>query len=178
MSVEVCTIKGLVTQYILFFIDIASRSVHVAGITPHPDNSWMTQIVRNITDVDDGFLRTNRYLILDRDGKYSDGFRNVLVREGIHVVRLPPRSPNLNAFAERFVRSIKEECLNRMIFFGQASLRHTITQYMTHYHDERNHQGLENRLLRSLRAVGEPHARVKRRQRLGGMLSYYYREAA
>ena len=145
MSVEVCTIKGLVTQYILFFIDIASRSVHVAGITPHPDNSWMTQIVRNITDVDDGFLRTNRYLILDRDGKYSDGFRNVLVREGIHVVRLPPRSPNLNAFAERFVRSIKEECLNRMIFFGQASLRHTITQYMTHYQDERNHQGLEKK---------------------------------
>ena len=111
MSVEVCTIKGLVTQYILFFIDIASRSVHVAGITPHPDNSWMTQIARNITDAEDGFLRGTQYLILDRDAKYSDGFRSVLVREGVHVVRLPPRSPNLNAFAERFVRSIKDECL-------------------------------------------------------------------
>jgi hypothetical protein len=95
MSVEVRTFKGLVTQYILFFIDIASRSVHVAGITAHPDNSWMTQIARNITDMDDGFLRGKRYVILDRDAKYSDGFRNVLVREGIHVVRLPPRSPNL-----------------------------------------------------------------------------------
>jgi putative transposase len=178
MSVEVCTFRGLVTQYILFFIDIASRSVHVAGITPHPDNSWMTQIARNITDMDNGFLRGKRYVILDRDAKYSDGFRNVLVREGIHVVRLPPRSPNLNAFAERFVRSIKEECLSRMIFFGQASLRHAITQFMTHYHDERNHQGLENRLLRPLRPFGEPHARVKRRQRLGGMLNYYHREAA
>jgi transposase InsO family protein len=100
------------------------------------------------------------------------------VREGVHVVRLPPRSPNLNAFAERFVRSIKEECLNRMIFFGQASLRHAITQFMTHYHGERNHQGLENRLLRPLSAVGELHGRVKRRQRLGGMLSYYHRQAA
>jgi hypothetical protein len=86
MSVEVCTIKGLVTQYILFFIDIASRSVHVAGITPHPDNSWMTQIARNITDVDDGFLRGKRYLILDRDAKYSDEFRNVL-RPGGHSHR-------------------------------------------------------------------------------------------
>jgi|ERR1700722_5904643 putative transposase len=111
----------------------------VAGITAHPDNSWMTQIARNITDMDDGFLRGKRYVILDRDAKYSDGFRNVLVREGIHVVRLPPRSPNLNAFAKRFVRSIKEECLSRMIFFGQASLRHAITQFMIHYHDERNH---------------------------------------
>jgi transposase InsO family protein len=138
----------------------------------------MTQIARNVTDASDGFLRGTRYLILDRDAKYSDEFRNVLVRESVHVVRLPPRSPNLNAFAERFVRSIKEEYLSRMIFFGQASLRHAITQYMSHYHEERNHQGLENRLLRPLRAVGESHAPVKRRQRLGGMLSYYYREAA
>ena len=133
---------------------------------------------RNITDADDGFIRGTRYRILDRDSKYSDEFCSVLVGEGVHVVRLPPRSPNLNAFAERFVRSIKEECLSRMIFFGQTSLRRAITQYMSHYHEERNHQGLENRLLRPLRAVGESHARVKRRQRLGGMLSYYYLEAA
>jgi transposase InsO family protein len=178
MSVEVCTIKGLVTQYILFFIDVASRSVHIAGITPHPDNSWMTQIARNITDVEGGFLRGKQYLILDRDAKYSDGFRNVLVRERIHVVRLPPRSPNLNAFAERFVRSIKEECLNRMIFFGHASLRHAIAQYMTHYHCERNHQGLGNRLLQPAADVGELHHPVRRRERLGGMLSYYHRQAA
>jgi putative transposase len=178
MSVEVFTIKGLVTQYILFFIDIASRSVHVAGITVHPNNLWMTQMARNITDVDDGFLRGKRYLILDRDAKYSDGFRNVLVREGIHVVRLPPRSPNLNAFAERFVRSIKQECLNRMIFFGQASLRHAIAQYMAQYHGERNHQGIGNRLLQPLPRVGDLHGVIKRRERLGGMLSYYYREAA
>src|SRR3982074_1157360 len=104
LSVEVYTIKGLVTYYILFFIDIASRSVHVAGITPHPDNRWMKQIARNVTDAEDGFLRGPRHLILDRDTKYSDELRNALVRGGVPLVRLPPRSPNLNAFAERFVR--------------------------------------------------------------------------
>jgi len=93
LSVEVHTFKGLVT-YILFFIDVASRSVHIAGITPHPDNRWMKQIARNVTDTEDGFLRGTRYLILDRDTKYSDEFRNALAREGIHLIRLPPRSPN------------------------------------------------------------------------------------
>jgi hypothetical protein len=94
LSVEVHTIKGLVTYYVLFFIDIASRSVPIAGITSHPDNRWMTQIARNITDAEDGFLRDTRYLILDWDTKYTDEFRNVLVREGMHLIRLPPRSPN------------------------------------------------------------------------------------
>jgi transposase InsO family protein len=140
LTVEVCTIKGLVTHYVLFFIDIASRAVKIAGITPHPDSRWMTQIARNLTDLNDGFLRGKRYLILDRDTKYSDAFRTVLVREGIHVIRLPPRSPNLNSFAERFVRSINEECLSRMIFFGPASLQHAVRQFMAHYHTERNHQ--------------------------------------
>lgn len=178
LTVEVCTLKGLVTHYILFFIDIASRSVHVAGITPHPGSEWMMQVARNITDVDAGCLRGRRYLILDRDAKYCDAFRNVLVREGVHVIRLPPRSPNLNAFAERFVRTIKEECLSRMIFLGQASLRHAVSQFVTHYHHERNHQGLENRLLRPLAAHRGVNAAVRRRERLGGMLSYYHRQAA
>jgi len=177
LSVEVCTLKGLVTYYILFFIDIASRSVHIAGITPHPHNRWMTQIARNVTDVSQGFLRGKRYLILDRDTKYSDEFRDILVREGIHLVQLPPRSPNLNAFAERFVRSIKSECLNRMIFFGQASLQHAIRHFMAHYQTERNHQGLANQLLQP-DLLTEPSRPVQRRQRLGGMLNYYCRAAA
>jgi transposase InsO family protein len=178
LSVEVCTIKGLVTHYVLFFIDIASRSVHLGGITPHPGNSWMTQVARNVTDVKDGFLRSKRYLLLDRDTKYSDAFRGIITRAGIEVVRLRPRSPNLNAFAERFVRSIKGECLNRMIFVSAASLRHAIGQYLSHYHGERNHQGLGNRLLIPSRVMGNPGVPVKRRERLGGMLSYYHREAA
>jgi transposase InsO family protein len=173
----VYTIKGLVTYYVLFFIDIASRSVHIAGITPHPDNRWMKQIARNVTDAEDGFLRGTRYLILDRDTKYSDEFRKALVSEGIHLIRLPPRSPNLNAFAERFVRSIKAECLNRMIFFGQASLQHAIGHFMAHYHTERNHQGLANQLLRAAPIIA-PSQLVHRRQRLSGMLNYYHRAAA
>jgi transposase InsO family protein len=177
LSVEVCTIKGLVTYYILFFIDIASRSVHIAGITPHPDNRWMTQIARNVTDVEGGFLRGTRHLILDRDTKYTDEFCKVLLREGIDLIRLPPRSPNLNAFAERFVRSMKSECLNRMIFFGRASLQHAITHFMAHYHTERNHQGLANQLLRAAPVVA-PSQSLHRRQRLGGMLNYYHRAAA
>ena len=177
LSVEVHTIRGLVTYYVLFFIDIASSSVHIAGITPHPDNRWITQIARNITDAEAGFLRDTRYLILDRDTKYTDEFRNVLIREGIHLIRLPPRSPNLNAFAERFVRSIKSECLNRMIFFGQASLQHAISHFMAHYHCERNHQGFANQLLRAAPIVA-PSNPVHRSQRLGGMLNYYHRAAA
>jgi len=177
LSVEVYTIKGLVTYYILFFIDIASRSVHIAGITPHPDNRWMKQIARNVTDAEDGFLRGMRHLILDRDTKYSDEFRSALVREGIDLTRLPARSPNLNAFAERFVRSIKSECLNRMIFFGQAALQHAIAHYMAHYHTEHNHQGRANQLLRPVPII-VPSQPVHRHQRLGGMLNYHHRAAA
>jgi transposase InsO family protein len=101
-----------VTYYVLFFINISSRAVQIAGITAHPDSRWMREIARNVTDLNSGFLCGKRYLILDRDTKYCDSFRSILVREGIEVIRLPPRTPNLNAFAERFVRSIKSECLN------------------------------------------------------------------
>jgi transposase InsO family protein len=152
--------------------------VKIAGITAHPHDRWMTQIARNLTDLDEGFLRSTRYLILDRDTKYSEAFRGVLVREGIQVIRLPPRAPNLNAFAERFVRSIKHECLNRMIFFGQASLQRAMGHYMAHYHTERNHQGLGNRLLQPAPATRLSSHSVLRRQRLGGMLNYYHRAAA
>jgi putative transposase len=178
LTVEVCTIRGLVTHYVLFFIDIVNRAVKIAGITPHPDSRWMTQIARNVTDPNDGLLRGKRYLILDRDTKYSDAFRSVLVREGIQVVRLPARSLNLNAFAERFVLSVKEECLSRMIFFASASLQHALRQFMAHYHTERNHQGLENRIPQPASVTVLPHHPVQRRQRLGGMLSYYHRVAA
>ena len=105
------------------------------------------QVARNLTDATDGFLNGKRVLILDRDAKYSRAFLRLLKDEGIKITRLPPRSPDLNAYAERFVRSIKEECLNRMIFLGEASLRHAVKEYMAHYHAERNHQGMGNRLL-------------------------------
>ena len=178
LTVEVMTLTGLVTYHVLFVIELASRSVHIAGITTNPNEPWMMQVARNLTDTFDGFLRDKSILLLDRDTKYSTAFRRLLEDDGIEVIRLPPRSPNLKAFAERFVRSIKEECLNRMIFFGNASLRHAIQEYMAHHHTERNHQGIENRLIHSTHLDTLSRQPVRRRDRLGGMLNYYYREAA
>ena len=175
---EVLTWRGLVTYYFLFVIELATRSVHVAGIATNPNEPWMIQVARNLTDTFDGFLRDKRILLLDRDAKYSEAFRHLLEDDGIEIIRLPPRSPNLNAFAERFVRSIKEECLNRMIFFGEASLNHAVKEYMTHYHTERNHQGIENRLINATQSAPPSRQPVRCRDRLGGMLNYYYREAA
>ena len=103
-TVEVLTLRGLVTYYILFVLDLATRTVKIAGITSRPDEAWMMQMVRNLTDVEEPFLRRTRFLIMDRDTKYSAAFRAALTRERIEPIRLPLRSPNLNAYAERFVR--------------------------------------------------------------------------
>ena len=138
----------------------------------------MKQIGRNVTDAFDGFLSDVRYVILDRDPLYTDAFQNLLKQAGVNVVRLPPRSPNLNAFAERFVRTIKETCLDRMIFFGERSLKRAIHEFLEYYHHERNHQGLGNRLIDPLTEVGWADGAMACRERLGGMLRYYYRDAA
>src|SRR5688500_19118562 len=115
---------------------------------------------------------------MDRDTKYSASFRAVLTRERIEAIRLPPRSPNLNAYAERFVRSVKGECTQRMVFFGRSSLERALTHYVAHYHEERNHQGLQNRLLRCSDGPINLAGRVKRRQRLGGMPNADHRQEA
>ena len=158
LTVEVWADRGLVTHYLLFMISLADRVVTIAGITTRPDESWMLQIARNMTDSQAGAVYSKRYLIIDRDTRYSEQFRRLTRDAGTNVIRLPPRSPNLNAYAERFVRSIKDECLNRMIFIGQASLRRAVAEYTDHYHRERNHQGLENRLIhqRYTRSALEP----------------------
>ena len=180
-SIEVWTPRGLITYYVLFVISIADRFVGIAGIITEPDERWMLQSGRNLFDADDGVLAGKRYLIIDRDTRYSRRFREFMAEGGTEVIRLPPLSPlspNLNAFAERIVRSIKEECLRKMIFIGQGSLRRAITEYMGHFHEERNHQGLENRLIRAMPAVAANDATIHRRTRLGGLLSYYDRAAA
>jgi transposase InsO family protein len=140
--------------------------------------SWMLQIGRNVTDAQSGALHAKRYLIIDRDTKYSQQFRRLIQDNGTNVIRLPPMSPNLNAYAERFVRSIKDECLDRMIFVGQASLRRAVTEYMNHYHAERNHQGIENRLIHGPTVVMSKSGGVHRHARLGGILNFYCRKAA
>ena len=177
-TVEVSTWRGLVTYYVLIVIELSTRRVYLGGVTPHPDHTFMIQVARNLTDCFDGFLRGKRFLILDRDKKYSEGFRNLLEDAGTDIVRLPVWSPNLNAYAERIILSIKTECLERMIFFGEASLRRAVVQYLAHYHRERNHQGLNNRLIELATTVGGNSGKVECRERMGGMLKYYYRAAA
>jgi putative transposase len=152
--------------------------VDIVGITTTPDEAWMLQAGRNLIDSETGAMRGKGYLILDRDTKYTDQFRRLIRDSGTNVIRLPPRSPNLNAYAERFVRSLRYECLDRMIFIGQASLRRTVGEYVDHYHGERNHQGLDNQLIRAVPRSVHGIGMVRRKQRLGGMLSFYYREAA
>ena len=177
-SIEVWTGRGLVTHYVLFVISLADRIVHIAGITTQPDETWMLQVARNLVDERGGALSAKRYLIVDRDTKYTVRFRELVEEVATEVIRLPPLSPDLNAYAERFVRSIKEECLGKMIFIGQASLRRAISEYIAHYHTERNHQGLENRLIRPDLGRVENDGIVHRRPRLGGMLNYYHWAAA
>ena len=178
-SVEVLTLRGLVTYYVLFFIHLESRKIQIAGITTHPHEVWMQQIARNVTMDEWGFLRNCRYLIHDRDTKYTASFRKIIKSGQVKPVKLPARSPNLNAFAERWVRSVKEECLSHLILVGEGSLRRALQQYLPHYHEERNHQGKGNILLFPKAAPSSSREQtVQCRDRLGGLLRYYHREAA
>jgi transposase InsO family protein len=177
-TVEVAKWHGLVTYYVLVVMELATRRVHITGITPHPTAAFMQQCARQLTDPCDGFLLGKRYLIHDRDTKFTQGFDGLLKASGVEPSLLPPRSPNLNAHCERFVRSIKEEALERMIMLGERALYLAIRDYLAHYHTERNHQGLDNRLIMPEGGVGCPTGHVIRRARLGGLLHYYYREVA
>jgi transposase InsO family protein len=174
----VVTWHGLVTYYVLVVMELSTRRVKIAGITPHPNEAFMMQCAPQLTDPFDGFLLDKRYLIHDRDTKFTQAFDQLLRNEGVEPLVLPPRSSNLNAHCERFVRSIKEEALGRLIFIGEGSLRYAIRHYMTHYHSERNHQGLDNQRIAPEPGIGGQTGEVRRRERLGGLLSYYYREAA
>jgi transposase InsO family protein len=176
-TVEVWTRTGLVTFYVFAVMRLKTRRVEVAGFTAQPNSAWMTQVGRNLTDCVDGFLRETSYLIIDRDTKHLP-LRHVLEATKTKAVLLPPKSPNLNAHIERYFRSLKSECLSQMIFFGEESLRLALKEFNTHYHQERNHQGLDNRIIEPGDEVGTTKDRVQCRQRLGGMLRYYYREAA
>jgi putative transposase len=125
---------------VLFFMDVSTRKVQIGGIANKPDGLWMGQIARNLTDAVDGFFLGKGYLIHDRDPLYTQEFLSMLAEAGIASVKLPPRTPNLNAYAERFVRTIKEDCLDRMILFGEKSLRNSVQHFSAHDHFERNHQ--------------------------------------
>ncbi len=178
-TVEVLTLTGLITYYVLFFIHLESRRVCLAGVTRHPDQQWMEQMARNVTMEDSGFLINRRYLLHDRDSKYCSSFGQVIEAGSVKTLALP-RSPNLNAYAERWVRSVKEECLAKLILLGEGSLRRALRHYEAHYHEERNHQGKDNVLLFPLptQAVRGGQEEVRCRERLGALLKYYEREVA
>ena len=177
-TIEVWTRRGLVTYYLLFFMQLATRQVHFAGLTAKPDEEWMLQIARNLTDTEEGFLREKKYLLMDRDTKFSEAFRATLEQGGVEAVRLPPRSPNLSPHIERFMRSVKDECLHRLVFFSEAALLRAVREFVLHFHAERNHQGMNNLLIAPGVEVGQMTGEIVCRERLGGLLRYYYREAA
>lgn len=174
-TVEVWTLRGLIRYHVLIVMDLSTRRVEVAGICPEPNGIWMIQVARNLTDGIDGFLTGKRFLIHDRDPVFTHEFRELLKSAGIDPVRLPPKSPNLNAYCERFIQSIKEECLDRIIPIGEAHLRHAVYEFVDHYHRERNHQGMGNQLLES----NDPDSstgQIECDECLDGILKYYHRE--
>ncbi len=177
-TVEVWTMRGLQRFMVLFFIELSTRKVEIGGMAAAANGLWMAQVGRNLTDAVEGILACKRYLIHDRDPLFTAEFLSMLKASGIESVKLPPRSPNLNAYAERFVHSIKESCLDRLILFGESSLRTAVHEFLEHYHHERNHQGLGNRLIMPEKELIVTSGPIRRRERLGGMLNYYHRRAA
>ena len=176
-SIEVLTWRGLVRYLVLFVIDLKTRKIVIAGMSPAPDGQWVTQLARNLTDPESGFLMNARFLIHDRDPLFTEAFGITLANSGVRPIKLPAQCPNLNAYAERFVRSIKSECLAQVIPIGERQLRQAVKEYTEHYHRERNHQGLGNELIdrhtEDYRGDGE----IECRERIAGLLRHYRRAA-
>ena len=184
-NVEVLGVFGAVRYSVFFVIRLETREVEIAGMRVNPNGEWMKQVARNLTDPFDGFLRDARYLVHDADPLFTAAFKAVLKPpgslkgEGVTCVQIPPRSPNCNPHSERFVKSIKYECLRNFVFFGERHLRYVINEYMAHYHEERFHQGIGSKLIRPTSANDNAAAgEINCRSRLGGLLNFYYREAA
>ena len=172
---EVYTVSGLVRFMVLVVIDYKTRSVEIAGIIPQAHGDWMKQIARNLTDPINGFLKGKKYLIHDWDPLFTKDFKEILRAGGVRCIKTSVACPNMNPFVERFVRSIKSECLDKMIIFGERHLRYVVNEYIEHYHTERPHQGIGNNII-------EPQPQSKDgeivcQERLGGLLKSYRRAA-
>ena len=180
-TAAVWTTAGWVTYYVLFFIPLASRKGYVAGVTPSPNERWMVQMARNVTMADWGCLESRQCLIHDRAGKFCPAFPQLIDAAGVKRVPLPPRSPNLHADAECWVRSVKEEALSRLILCGERTLRQVLTEYVTHFHHEWPHQGKGNMVLMPASCSKPRRGRpgpLPCHERLGRLLKFYDREAA
>jgi len=165
--------RGVVTYYVLFLLDLKARRVHIAEATPCPGESFMALVARNLTDKMDGLLLTKRVLVCDRDAKFIDRFKKTLEASGAMVVVTPCQAPNGSAHAERFVRSINEECLHRMSLLGERNLLRRLRDSTAHHHAVGNHQGIGNELVDAgeLPELGP----VECRERLGALLQHYRR---
>ena len=176
-TAEVWTKGGLTTFYLLFAMELKTRRVNFAGCTTNPNEAWMKTIALELTNHEDGFLKDKKYLIMDRDATFGRSFRGCLRREGVKPVRLPPRSPNLNAHLERFFGTLKSECLHKLILFGEIATRKAVRAFLVHYHTERNHQGLDNELIVPMVRPPDMDAEIETTERLGGLLRSYRRAA-
>jgi transposase InsO family protein len=179
-SVPVISFGGLTCVNVLIVMRLATRQVHVACVHATPDDIVMAQVARNLTMVDTGFLAQHgiTHLIRDNDGKYPPAFERILLTAGVESVFSPVAAPNANAHCERFIKSLQDECLDRLWFVGEKALRLTLHEYVEHFHRERNHQGIGHVLIDPGPEVKISDGGIRRRKRLGGLLSYYYREAA
>jgi putative transposase len=177
-TVEALTRAGLVRYFVLFGIELESRRVEIANITRQTHGRLLEQLARNLTDPFDGFLRKHRYIIHDRDPLFPREFASILLDAGVKVIKLPPSSPNLNAFAERFVGSIRRECLHHIIPLGETHLRLVVREFVEHYNAERHHQGLGNRLIEGSSPPENDNGKIQSRSRIGGLLNFYHRGAA
>ena len=177
-QVEVLGMGGLQRYWVMVVMELCTRRVTIAGIIPEPTGLWVEQVARSLVDGFGGVLRGKRYLLHDRSGVFTERFRRILAACGVEAVKLPARAPNLNAHLERWIRSIRDECLNHLILFGESTLKRAVQEYVAHFHAERPHQGLENRIIQPEVECWKRAGEVRCRKRLGGLLRYYYREAA
>jgi transposase InsO family protein len=176
-TVDVWTKRGLVTHYVLLAIQHATRRVEIAGVTTHPNASFMAQVARNLTDQVDGFLHGQRFLVVDNAPSFTKQFDSILAAAGVNVMRTAIQAPNMNSFAERWVQSAKRECLSRMIVFGERHLRRVLGEYVAHYNRDRPHQGIGNRLITPPACDPPTDGEVLADESLGGLLRSYRRAA-
>ena len=160
----------------LFFIELGSRRVHLAGITTNPNGAWVTQQARNLTMTTD--VAAARFLIRDRDTKFTRAFDDVFLAEGIRVIRTPVRAPRANAFAERFVRTVRQEWLDWTVIHGYRHLRTVLEQYVEHYNRHRPHRGLDLSPPEPASRAPSTIGTVIRQPLLGGLVNEYQRRAA
>ena len=172
-TVETVALRRL---YVLFFIELGSRRVHFAGCTTNPTGAWVIQQARNLSFT--GLFERKRFLIHDRDSKFTASFDEVFRSERITVIHTPVRAPQANAYAERFVRTVRTECLDWLLIVGRRHLEHVLRIYIQHYNRERPHRGLALHPPQPLAPAFPRHGDVQRRDRLGGLVHEYYKAAA